>query len=138
MPVDPLPEEPKGYRFYEPALRKRYRELRRQQGSGEKKGFPRVSIDKVGVIFKGEGPHRYDLDLVERYEMAIAVAEAKNGGTLDGSPRSPIANLESRWLRNDSENDAPARGHREAMEAIILANNGPGKLTGIEIGRAHV
>ncbi len=136
LPVDPLAEEPKGYRFYEPALRKRYRELRRQQGFGEKKGFPRVWIDKVGVISKVEGPHRYDLDLVERYEIAVAEAEAKNGGGLDGSPRSPIANLESRWLRNDSENDAPARGHREAMEAIILANNGLGKLTGIEVSIA--
>ena len=98
---------------------------------GKSKEYPRVHVDIGGLIVASAGPHRYDLDLVRRYEEAIGVAEGKR--SLLGSPDTPVSNLKSRWERDNAANDPPARGHRQAMEAIIEAVNGPGTLVGVEV-----
>jgi hypothetical protein len=130
--VDPLQEEPEGYKFWDPGLPKPFKELRRMPGYGGKsKEYPRVHVDIGGLIVASPGPHRYDLDLVRRYEEALEVAEGKR--PLLGSPDTPVSNLKSRWERDNAANDPPARGHRQAMEAIIEAVNGPGTLIGVEV-----
>jgi hypothetical protein len=136
LEVDSLPKEPEGYKFWRPGLPKPFLEMQRKAGFPVKgKEYPQVSIDKAGRIFAGNGPHRYDLDLFDRYEAAIATAAGKH--SLSGNPGTPKNILVGGWLRENSAGDTRLRGYRYQMEAIIkVVEAGPGLLTGVEVAMA--
>lgn len=133
LPVDPLPDEaPEGYEYWKPPLPKPLREVKRASGYASKdaKKYPRVSVDESGLVQRGKGPHRYDLDLVSRYDTAIAAA----GGVanLEGNANWPRNQLKSQWTMDTSATDPRHRGWREQMEAIIGAS-ADGELVGVEV-----
>ncbi|KGQ19364.1 hypothetical protein LF41_3014 [Lysobacter dokdonensis DS-58] len=133
LPVDPLPEEaPEGYEYWKPPLPKLLREVKRASGYAAKdsKKYPRVSVDESGLVQTGAGPHRYDLDLVDRYESTISAAEAVR--KLEGSTRWPMQTLKGLWEMETSATDARLRGFREQMEAVIAASS-EGDLMGVEV-----
>ena len=133
LPVDPLPDEaPEGYDYWKPPLPKLLREVKRASGYASKdaKKYPRVSVDESGLVQKGAGPHRYDLDLVERYDATIGAAQAAR--KLEGSPKAPRNILRGLWNIETSATDPRLRGYREQMEAIINAAS-EGDLIGVEV-----
>ncbi len=131
--VDSLIEAPEGYEFWTPGLPRTYREIRRKSGYARKgKEYPRVSVDGGGLIKEGVGALRYDIDLVSRYDAAIADANSKQA--LIGKPDLPKSFLESRWESDKSASDTMLRGYRYQMEAIIaIVNRGSATLIGVEV-----
>jgi hypothetical protein len=134
LPIDPLPEEaPEGYDFWMPGTRTRYRELKRASGFASKGSqYPPVSVDESGVIERGAGPWRYDLNLIARYDQAVTTAEGR-AGTLQGSPEMNANILKSQWTLDDARAQPRLFGLREHLEAVIDAVQRGELVVGIEV-----
>ncbi|HEY0382761.1 MAG TPA: hypothetical protein VGC72_11215 [Candidatus Elarobacter sp.] len=127
--IDPLPADPKpdGYVY---AKEHDLKEIRRGSGKAKKgpEQYPRVHVDKDGIIAQGSGIHRYDHALIQRFRDAIAGVDFD----ADGAP----AGAESLINKLDSGADKPEqfnKGIRAQMEQIIADIEGKAGVSGIEV-----
>ncbi|WP_433830985.1 hypothetical protein ACQP2E_12315 [Actinoplanes sp. CA-015351] len=139
-PVDPILQSkklPDGYAEDDPRLPEgpgepRFYGLKRIGVAGSPSEYPRVSVNPSGLIYIGLGPHRYDLDLVDRYRQAIQTAKSRH--PVEGNPLGSISQLRKYWAGDATYLDARARGHRREMEEIIeVVNAGKYTLLAVQI-----
>jgi hypothetical protein len=127
--VDELDHAPFGYVFYQ---FREMRELKRARGFGgsDEKRFPQVHITFAGIIKLGKGTRRYDEQLIDTFNEAVALAKARlamdEAPEFIGSPKSLTARLEATVAEK-------AEGSRKQMERFIDIVVGGNTVTGAEV-----
>jgi hypothetical protein len=113
-----------------------YTEIQRGSGFGsaDEKTFPKVHVDKGGLVQKPAGILRSDWEVIDAYriEMAAVVAKLDDDGApifKGGAWTGPANSLEAGEKRDRSFN----RGIRKQMESIIHAIRTGTPITGVEV-----
>lgn len=112
-----------------------YRQIQRAggYGSADEDAFPRVHVDRGGIIRAGAGVYRADLEVIDVYEREVrpllSKTDADGTPLLKGGPTGPPNSLKAGANRDQSFN----RGIRKQMEAIVAAIRRGDNVTGIEV-----
>lgn len=102
-------------------------------GAADEAAFPKVHVDRGGLIKEGAGLYRADYKVIDLYERKVkpllAKTDADGTPLLKGGPSGPPNSLKAGANRDRYFN----MGIRKQMEAIIDAINRGLNLTGIEV-----